>query len=140
MPYRSERVVNSLYKILSVIILVAVMSLLVNFSFQSIFLSIIKTIFVYLFIFFLPGYFFVNLLFEKELKISETLVLSIGASICLTILSGMIVHFLGIRISIANILNFLSILTIILLVSFFVKNFSSSKPKKEEGFLRWKYE
>jgi uncharacterized membrane protein len=136
MNYAYKGIINGLHKIYSPIFLIFIMLFLINFNFQNIIYTIIKTLFVYLFIFFLPGYLFVNLFFERELKLPEIFVFSVGASISLTILCGMIINFLGIGISIANILNFVSILALIFSLLILIKGFPHSKIKKYEGFPR----
>lgn len=136
MRHRSKMNINSLNRTLSISILAIVMLFLANFNSQNVIYVIVKTSLTYLFILFLSGYLFLNLLFENGLEISEILVLSVGASIGITILCGMTVYFLGLRISIANILDFVSVVSLIFSLIIFLKTVSFSKSIKYEEFLR----
>ena len=82
----------------------------------------IKSILVFIIMFFFPGYSLVNILFEKNPEIPEILVLSVGISIGVFILIAMGVHLAGIRISVLNILNPVIVTSLILSLLCFLKN------------------
>ncbi len=77
--------------------------------------------------FFLPGYSIVNILFNKKGDIPEIFVLSVATSISIFILIAMGVHFIGIRISVSNILYPVIILSLILGILDFLKNLLFTK-------------
>ncbi len=85
------------------------------------------------FMFFLPGYSLVKILFEKRSEIPEILVMSIGISISLFILIAMCVHFTGTRISVENILNPVVITSLILAILYLFRNVLSTKRPHKVG-------
>jgi len=102
------------------IILDVSLILLIIFNFIS--NSLIKGIITIFIAFFLPGYYLVDILFEKKPEIPETLVLSIGGSIAIFILIAMYVNFAGMRISLGNILNPAIVFVLILGIFDLIKN------------------
>jgi len=96
------------------------------------FLNIARTILSLLYMFFLPGYIFTHLILRNKLNRAETLVASIGLSICITICSGMIVHFTEMKIDYLSIITSVSIVTLILAFLVFLKDIRNSKT------IRWK--
>jgi len=81
--------------------------------------------------FFLPGYSLVNILFKKKPEIPEILVFSIGTSISIFILIAMSVNFVGVRISVLNILNPVIITGLILGIIDFLKNVLLTKKLRQ---------
>lgn len=118
-----------------ILVLSLVMIFLINFNFQHIIYTIFKYVLIYSFILFLSGYSFVILFYKKEKPTtSEIFILSIGMSISLTILCGIFIHVLGMRISSTAILNLVSLLTIIFSLPNTLKTFLSLKTEKEGEF------
>jgi uncharacterized membrane protein len=81
-----------------------------------------KGILTILIAFFLPGYYLVDILFEKKPETPETLVLSVGGSIAIFILVAVYVNFAGISISLENILNPVIVFVLILGILDLIKN------------------
>jgi len=122
-----------------IVILATVLALLMNFPLDNSILLTVRNILGLFFIMYFPGYLLIALLFDKKFKTLETLeviVLSIGLSISLTILTSMLLHFIRKDITAVNILNLVLIISFILgLVNFF-KNKSKRKFQiKDKNFL-----
>ena len=96
-------------------------------------LNTVKAAVVILFAIFIPGYLFTQLFLKRE-DHSETMVMSIAMSICFVILTGLLIHFLGISINAYNILNPLwfisSIFTMVLMFLNPSKKKKKTKPNK----------
>ncbi len=80
------------------------------------FLDIIRILATFILIFFLTGYLIANKFF-KELNNLEKIVLSIGISLCITVLIGVFLGFLGIF----NLLNSLIAYGIIIILISIIK-------------------
>lgn len=78
-------------------------------------LEIIQVILASFLIFFLTGYLIVKKFF-KELKDIEKFVLIIGISICITILIGLILGFLGIFNLVNSLISYFIIIILILII------------------------
>lgn len=126
---------ENLYLLLIVAILTGTLLSLIYFSPQNIFLDAIKSILSLLFMFFLPGYILTHLLLRNKLDRTETFVLSVGLSVCITIFMGMIVHLAQMKINFFNIMC--SILVVSLILLFFVI-FVILKDRKIPSRKKWK--
>jgi uncharacterized membrane protein len=109
---------RKLYRPLIIIDFSLILLIVLNFISNS----LINGIITILVAFFLPGYYLVNILFEKKPEIPETLVLSIGGSIAIFILIAMYVNFAGMRISLGNILNPAIVFVLILGIFDLIRN------------------
>jgi uncharacterized membrane protein len=101
---------RNLYRPLIIIDASLILLIILNFISNS----LIKGVLTILIAFFLPGYYFIDIIFEKKPEVPETLVLSIGGSIAVFILIAMYVNFAGIKISLENILNPVIVFVLIL--------------------------
>lgn len=96
----------------------------INFETSNAILSIIKTVLMISTVIFIPGYLLTKLLFNKSLEIAELLVISIGLSIALVILSGIAINFSDLLISARTMLNLVWFIAFVLvLIGFFKKDF-----------------
>jgi len=102
------------YNFLFIGIISFIMLFLTNFSIENLLYYAAKSALALSLVLFISGYSLISLIFSKELKTIEVFVISIGTSISITILAGMIIHFLSLEISFANIMNLVSIITLIL--------------------------
>lgn len=71
----------------------------------------LKAILIILIAIFIPGYLFALLFLDKKTEKSEFLVISIAVSICFVILTGILIHLLGVSINAYNVLNILWLIT-----------------------------
>jgi len=102
------------YNFLFIGIIAFIMLLLTIFTIENSVYYAVKGALALSLVLFISGYSFISLIFSKELKTIEVFVLSVGTSISITILAGMTIHFLGLEISFANIMNLVLIITLIL--------------------------
>jgi len=102
------------YRFLFIGIISFIMLFLTNFSIENLLYYAAKSALALSLVLFISGYSLISLIFSKELKPIEVFVLSVGVSISITISAGMVVHFLSLTISFANIMNLVSIMTLIL--------------------------
>jgi len=102
------------------IILVICMIFFANIVSTNLFFIVFRSIFSLIFLIFLPGYLFIKLIFQK-IDFPELVVLSVCLSICISILNGIMIHLLNIPIAFANIMNFLSLTTYLLVLLLYWK-------------------
>lgn len=110
-----------------------IMLLLINFPFENLVYRIVKSVFALFFVLFISGYSLIILVFKKEFEDVEIFLLSIGLSISITILAGMSIHFMGLEITFANIMNLVSIITLTLtIIGFLVYISKKTHPRDIE--------
>ena len=109
------------YNFLFIGIISVTMLFISNLPFENLLYYAARNVLALSLVLFISGYSFINLIFSKELKTIEVLVLGVGTSISITILAGMIIHFISLEISFANIINLVSIITLVLVFSRFLK-------------------
>jgi uncharacterized membrane protein len=95
------------------VVLVVCMILFTNIVSTNLFFIIARSILSLIFILFLPGFFITKILFKRT-ELAELIVLSVCLSICITIIHALILHLLSITINFSNILNPLSVTTLVL--------------------------
>jgi len=106
------------HRLIVVLILSLLLISLVNVEFYP--LLLLRNFLSLLFIFFIPGYLFVNLLSFKKEDSVEKFILIVGTSISFTIILSMFLHFLGMRIGLESIMALVSTTSLILdLICFF---------------------
>ena len=99
-------------RVIVILILSFLLILIVNTEFYL--LLLLRNFLSLLFIFFIPGYLFINLLSFKKDDPLEKFILIVGTSISFTIILSMLLHFLGMRIGLENIMVFVSVTSLIL--------------------------
>lgn len=123
MPLKQTK---GIYTFLLIGLISFIMLFLTNFPFENFLYYATKSVLALSFVLFISGYSFIGLLFDKELEPIEVFVLSVGISISITILAGMIIHFTGLEINFANIMNLVSMITVFIV--FFGLLIAISKP------------
>jgi uncharacterized membrane protein len=108
-----------------------IMLLLTNFPIENLAYNIVKSVLTLSLVLFISGYILISLIFKKELKDIEVFILSVGSSICITILSGMITNFIGLEITFTNIMNFVSIITLALAIISFLTSISKKTHSRD---------
>jgi uncharacterized membrane protein len=96
-----------------IVVLVICMILFTNIVSTNLFFIVARSILSLIFILFLPGFFLIKILFKRT-ELAELIVLSVCLSICITIIHALILHLLNITINFSNILNPLSVTTLVL--------------------------
>ena len=112
------------YNFLFIGIICFIMLFLTNSNVENLLYYATKSVLALSLVIFISGYSFVSLIFSKELKNIEVFVLSVGTSISITIVAGMIMYFMSLAISFANIMNLVSIITLILVLLDFLRSIS----------------
>jgi len=112
------------------------MFFLIYFPSQNILFNGIKSVLSLLFIFFIPGYVLTYLLFQNRKGMAELLILSIGSSVCITILMGMTIDFVHMKINFFNIMFSVLSVSLILNVLLFLKEIIAPTEKKIFKFSR----
>ncbi|MBD3155593.1 MAG: hypothetical protein GF368_02970 [Candidatus Aenigmarchaeota archaeon] len=127
---------RGLKKIILLYLVLILSLILINLKISSPVISGIRAFLALSLATFLPGYLFTLFFLGKNAETSERLVISISLSISLVILLGVLIHLLGIRISVQNILNPLwFIVSISVIGLLFVKRNKKSKKRIElDGF------
>lgn len=105
---------NMSHKFLFIVLVCFIMLFLTNFKVENSLYHTIRNVLALSFVIFISGYTFICLIFEKELENVEIFVLSVGASISITILVGMLDYFINLEITFFNFINQVTIITLIL--------------------------
>lgn len=126
---------RGLYLLAAVFVLMGVMLFWNYLLPQNAFFSTVTSLVSLVFIFLLPGYILSYLIFEKVDR-SEKLILSLGFSICVTILAGMIVHFAQMKISFVHIMYGVLILSLILAISAVLKHRAKRRERPRSRVLK----
>jgi uncharacterized membrane protein len=114
---------NEFNRLVTIAILTAILLVLINIQTENIVHNSLRSFLSLFFIFFLSGYSLILLISEKDLEPVEVLVFSVIMSICITIIDSMIIHLIGLKINLNNIMNLVASTTLIFIILKVLKDY-----------------